>query len=103
MENDQVAPIFLYDIDIGSSSSNSESHMSMIFSSSSDENDHSTDEDSEDGENADFLFPVFNILVNGRPRIRVQNFVETALAKGDDEFREDFRVTRGVFQGLPGV
>lgn len=42
----------------------------------------------------DLLFPLLQLLLNGRRRQRVENFLHVVHAKSNQEFREDFRLSR---------
>ena len=44
----------------------------------------------------ELLFPVFEMILHGRRLQRIQNFLATVHAKSHKEFREDFRIHRGV-------
>ncbi|KAK3909435.1 Protein ANTAGONIST OF LIKE HETEROCHROMATIN PROTEIN 1 [Frankliniella fusca] len=61
------------------------------------------DDDAEDlDERAvqDPLFPVLALLLRGRRRERIENFIATVHAMSDYEFREHYRVTRQIFNVL---
>lgn len=50
----------------------------------------------------DLLFPLLHFLNNGRRRQRVENFFYVARVKSNEEFREDFRLTRPIVYQLLG-
>jgi len=104
MDADDIGKVMLLQNDaLGglSGSSSSESNLSAIISSSEEEflSDGSEENNQAD---EDILFPIMQVLLNGRPKTRVRNFVGTALAKSDDQFRDDFRVTRPLYEFLLG-
>lgn len=50
----------------------------------------------------DLLFPLLHFLNNGRRRQRVENFLHVVHVKSNEEFREDFRLTRPIVYQLLG-
>lgn len=50
----------------------------------------------------DLLFPLLQLLINGRRRQRVQNFLHIIRTKSNEEFREDFRLNRQIMYNMLG-
>ncbi|XP_018315082.1 uncharacterized protein, partial [Mycetomoellerius zeteki] len=48
----------------------------------------------------DLLFPLLQLLNNGRRRQHVEDFLHVVHAKSNEEFREDFRLTRPIVYQL---
>ncbi|KAL6258154.1 hypothetical protein P5V15_010077 [Pogonomyrmex californicus] len=48
----------------------------------------------------DLLFPLLQLLMNGRRRHHVQNFLDVIHRKNDEEFREDFKLNRMIVYRL---
>lgn len=91
-ENNLIAAIYLL---CESSSSSSEESGN---NSSSDENDNLEDELYQE----DVAFPVLQLLLHGRRRQHVENFLHTVHTKSDEEFRQDFRLNRETVYTLIG-
>lgn len=100
-ENNLINIVNILNNDISSSSSDTSNDSSSISSSSS-----STDENynplEDDLYEEDVLFPILQILLNNRRRHHVDNFLNVVHLKSDQEFREDFRLTRATVYGLIG-
>ena len=82
-----------------SSSSGSSISSSTSSSSSSVESEFSSDND----ENHDILFPILQILLHGRKRHRVENFIEVVHSWTNAEFKEHLRLQRVIAVTLVGM
>ncbi|XP_036150262.1 protein ANTAGONIST OF LIKE HETEROCHROMATIN PROTEIN 1-like [Monomorium pharaonis] len=86
-----------------STSSDDNNTDSSSTSSSDDSSSTSSSDDSDynpllenDIYEEDLLFPLLHFLNNGRRRQRVEDFLQVVHAKSNEEFREDFRLTRPI-------
>jgi len=84
----------------------------MIMSSSSDDSSTSSSssdsdvgdavlEDIQDNQN-DMLFPLLNMLLHGRRRAKVEDYLNVVHRKSDKQFRDDFRLKRQTAYDLIG-
>ncbi|XP_025162545.1 uncharacterized protein LOC112590404 [Harpegnathos saltator] len=94
MEEDNLPNAINFLLENNESSSSSDYNNDAISNSSV-----STDEDQNqflenDWFQEDLLFPLLQLLLNGRRREHVQNFLNVVHAKSNVEFREDFRLSR---------
>ncbi|XP_025163938.1 uncharacterized protein LOC112590736 [Harpegnathos saltator] len=94
MEEDNLPNAINFLLENNESSSSSHYNNDAISNSSV-----STDEDQNqflenDWFQEDLLFPLLQLLLNGRRREHVQNFLNVVHAKNNVEFREDFRLSR---------
>ncbi|XP_046408526.1 protein ANTAGONIST OF LIKE HETEROCHROMATIN PROTEIN 1-like [Ischnura elegans] len=84
MENQLVLDYVMQPMSSSSSSSGDE--WENMSSSSSDENEGEADHDA--------IFPLFELLLRGRRKVRVHNFLATAHGYDDEQFRSHFRLRR---------
>lgn len=89
--------------DEGISLSSDSGDSDLIFSSSSDNEEANEIQEENNVQEQDVLWPIVARLLHGRPRQKVENYVQVVQNKSDDEFRATFRVTRQLFQQLLGT
>ncbi|CAL1687643.1 unnamed protein product [Lasius platythorax] len=87
-----MSPIREFLIDVNSSSSSSSGSTNSSSSSSSSSSSAENSSDSDDEHNLNILFPILQILLDGRKRHRIENYIEVVHSWTDAEFKEHLRL-----------
>lgn len=94
---------FVMDNISSSSSSSGSSGISSSNTSSSSSSSAESEFSSDNDENQDILFPILQVLLRGRKRHRVENFIEVVHSWTNTEFKEHLRLQRVIAVALVGM
>ena len=83
-------------------SSSSENSGSSTTSSSESDIDEAFQDDIVGDDNA-VMFPLLQMILHGRRRPKVQDYLDVVHQKSDDHFRRDYRLTRETAYNLIGT